>query len=163
MKIDEMPKIFGADTRKVEVCTTEDLKEAGQVFTSYGIGTGESVKVPQTRDEVVVVKQPNRRVNANGERTLQYFMSIERTTAAGVKKNDWLSLGSLIRRDANQEPVDEVAKLCLQYDNIEDRINAILGKTITCKGRENRLSPKFVNNRNTGEVEERPTAIYAFA
>lgn len=163
MKIEDMPKLFGADTRKVEVCTKEDLKEAGQVFTSYGLMPGETAEVPSVRDEVVVTKQPSSRVRADGTRSLQYFMSIVKTNSAGVKKNDWLSLGSVIRQDANREPIDAVSKDMLQFDNIEDRVQAMLGRKITCTGREKRFQPEFLNNVRTGNVVERPTNIYAWA
>lgn len=162
MKFSEMPKLFGADTRKVEECTTEDLKNAGQIFTSYGLQPGETVEIPANRSDIVTVRQPNRRVNANGERTFQYFMSVLKTSN-GKTKTDWLSLGSVVRRDANQEPIDEVAKDMLEFDNIEDRIQAMLGKKITCKGRENRTQTEFVNNVRTGKTVDRPTNIYAWA
>lgn len=158
MKFTDMPKIFGADTRKVEECSAADLQNAGQVFTSYGINVGETVEIPSNRNEIVVVRQPNRQVTANGERTFQYFMSINKNGKA-----TWLSLGSLVRRDANQEPVDEVSKAMLEYDNIESRIQACLGKKITCKGRENRIQPEFVNRVRTGNTVEKPTNIYAWA
>lgn len=162
MRLDEMPKIFGADTRKVEQCSAEDLKNAGQIFTSYGIQPGETISVPSNREDIVTVRQPNRQVNANGERTFQYFMSVLKTTKAGEKK-DWLSLGSVVRRDANQEPIDEVAKEMLQFDNIEDRIQHMLGRKIVCKGREPRTQPVFVNRVNTGKTEDRPVNIYEWA
>lgn len=162
MRLDEMPKIFGADTRKVEQCSAEDLKNAGQIFTSYCIQPGETISVPSNRKDIVTVRQPNRQVNANGERTFQYFMSVFKTTKAGEKK-DWLSLGSVVRRDANQEPIDEVAKEMLQFDNIEDRIQHMLGRKIVCKGREPRTQPVFVNRVNTGKTEDRPVNIYEWA
>lgn len=163
MKFEEMPKIFGADIRKVEVCNAADLKNAGAIFTSYGIQPGETVEIPQNREDVVVVKQASSRTRADGTRNLQYMMSVVKTNSAGVKKNDWLSLGSLVRRDANQEPIDEIAKAMLDFDNIEDRIQNCLGKKITCKGRETRIQQEFLNGVRTGNTVERPVAIYAWA
>lgn len=163
MRFEEMPKIFGADTRKVEVCTADELKDAGVIFTSYGIMPGETVEFPANRTDIVVVKQPGQRVRQDGTRNMQYFASITKINTSGVRKPDWISMGSLVRRDANQEPVDAVSKEMLQYQDIEGRLQHLVGKKITCTGRETRTQRQFVNGVSTGKNEERPTNIYAFA
>lgn len=162
MRYEEMPKLFGADTYKVEICNAEDLKNAGQIFTSYGISVGETVEVPATREECVIVKQPSRNLRQDGTRNMQYFLSVTRVIN-GNRKNGWLSMGSLVRQDANQEPIDKVSAEMLQFDNIEDRVQKLVGKKITCKTRENRQAPEFLNRVRTGNIIERPTNIYEWA
>lgn len=103
-KIEEskLPILFGEKNRPSEVVTNmDDLKVEGQAFESYSPKAGAIYRFPIFKD-ALVKKQPVQ----EGGTAMQFLIGCEMSTDDGKTfVPAWLSLNSLAKRDAKQNPV----------------------------------------------------------
>lgn len=103
-KIDEnkLPILFGEKNRPSEVVTNlDDLKVEGQAFESYSPKAGAIYRFPALND-AVIKKQPVQ----EGGTAMQFLIGCEMSTDGGnTFVPAWLSINSLAKRDAKQNPV----------------------------------------------------------
>ena len=145
--------IFGADKRPATEVSIENLKDAGVAFVGYGMRVGETVTFPSVTN--MVIKE---QLTREGGSNKQYLVSVEKTTSDGKVFPTFISLGSLVRTNAEtREPVSPFAGEMVELGNHEARVRHLAGKTITAKSEIDTRVPKFVQGtliRDTNGVTQ---------
>ena len=150
-QIETMPAI---PVRSGNPATKVSLEDLGQVTVGLVTNTlrkGDTFEFPDTIEDVEVYKQPF----ANGTNYLILGLRND--------KPYWLSLGSIRRRDMDNQPVHEVAKHVMPCETMEEVILAMLGRTIVGDGEITYNAMTFVDGRPTGEGEPKIVANLKFA
>jgi hypothetical protein len=94
---------YGADTRPLESVALSTLSNVHEEAVFYGIEPGEIIRFQPSYTKVE--KQPmfedEQRVNARGERPMQYFIPVTRVKPDGTEIDSLFNLNTLNKRDAN--------------------------------------------------------------
>jgi hypothetical protein len=124
-KISNYPSISGSATRKPVAVNAEALKTSGIPFASYGIALNETIEFPDSWDDSVLYQQPVR----PGSNAMQTLVGVLRNG-----KPSYISMGTLRRLDAHNEPTCPFTAEMAKMDNDYERLEALFGKKIKCTG-----------------------------
>ncbi len=146
----EIPK-----SREGMVCKQVDvkaLKESGVAMSNYAPQMGDVVEFPANQDECRFVEVPIRK-NATQK---QYLMAVTKNG-----NHAWMSLGSIRRRNAKNEIVDDFSKSFYESgEDDESRIPFLFGKTIRMVSTKEDEVRVFENNQPTDKTRKSNFPIY---
>ena len=100
VKINNLPEMYQANTRKPEDVTFDQLKDVNVNFEGYTPQVGDIYRFP-VLEEMKFRSQPVR-TDGNGK---VYFVCAQ-LERGGVVTDTWFNLGFLAKRDINQIPVN---------------------------------------------------------
>jgi hypothetical protein len=146
-----IPQIGG---RKVEDAQMSELADKGATLVTYGVNDGDTIIFPNTKEQIVIKKRQIR----PGSDSFEYLLQVIRNG-----KGSWLSVGCLGRRDNKFAPIHEVAKSLTDCANDEERVYAMVNKTIVGKGKVTYTRNKFENGMRTDTVESVETTNLVYA
>ena len=94
---------YGADTRPLESVALSTLSNVHEEAVFYGIEPGEIIRFQPsyTRVEKQPMFEDEQRVNARGERPMQYLIPVTRVKPDGTEVDSLFNLNTLNKRDAN--------------------------------------------------------------
>ena len=120
-KQEEIPALVGRGGAEVKDVDRNELKTSGTPFSGSGMAKGDVVEFPDTWDDVEV-KKIQVRPNSN---SWDYRILVLKNS-----RPNWLSIGYLCRTDKDRKAVHPVAEMLTKLHDNEEKIDALLGKTI---------------------------------
>lgn len=134
---EELPALVGQNGARVEMITSDDLKDAGIPFSGAGMAVGDTIEFPNTLDDAQVARVEVRK----GSDRWDYRVAVLKNN-----KPAWVSIGYFNKLDKDNKPVHAVAGVLKHLHDHKERLAALCGKKITATDTVSFQIRKFDND-----------------
>lgn len=152
--LENMPLLPGQQQRPISEVSAGNLKTIGVQGGAFALHQGDVIKFPD--EEPLVVSQ---KIRDEANSPLAYYVAVDRNG-----KPSWLAIGALTRRDAHNEPLDEVRKELSYLPSFAEVYNTLRGKSIKCTKMKTVDFAVFENGQRVdGKFQQRSVGIVEYA